>query len=93
MKQLERLKKRFKIPIIASLNATTPLVWKDLARRLEAAGADAIELNLYELASTVERGANIVEAARSRPRPSSSRPSRSPSLPSSACSTRQCRPS
>ncbi len=63
LKQLERLKKRFKVPIVASLNATTPLVWKDLARRLEDAGASAIELNLYELASTVERGASVVEAA------------------------------
>jgi dihydroorotate dehydrogenase (fumarate) len=62
VRQLERLKKRFDIPIIASLNATTPLVWKSLASTLESAGANAIELNLYELASTVERGASVVEA-------------------------------
>jgi len=35
------------IPIIASLNGTSPGEWTQYARLIEAAGADALELNLY----------------------------------------------
>jgi dihydroorotate dehydrogenase (fumarate) len=35
------------IPIIASLNGSTVGGWTDYARRVEEAGADAIELNIY----------------------------------------------
>jgi dihydroorotate dehydrogenase (fumarate) len=37
------------IPIIASLNAAAPGNWTGYARRLEEAGASALELNLYYL--------------------------------------------
>jgi dihydroorotate dehydrogenase (fumarate) len=36
-----------KIPIIASLNGSTPGGWVEYARKIEEAGADAIELNIY----------------------------------------------
>ncbi len=39
------------IPVIASLNGTTPGGWTGYASRIEAAGADALELNLYLLAT------------------------------------------
>jgi dihydroorotate dehydrogenase (fumarate) len=35
------------IPIIASLNGSTIGGWTDYARRIEEAGADALELNIY----------------------------------------------
>jgi dihydroorotate dehydrogenase (fumarate) len=35
------------VPIIASLNGTTPGVWTDFATTLEKAGAAAIEVNVY----------------------------------------------
>jgi dihydroorotate dehydrogenase (fumarate) len=40
------------IPIIASLNGTSKGGWLDYASSLEAAGADAIELNIYFLPTT-----------------------------------------
>ncbi len=42
-------KKVVKMPIIASLNATTSEGWKGMAQRMEQAGADAIELNIYHM--------------------------------------------
>ncbi len=51
LRQLVHLKSTLKIPVIASLNGHRPGGWTDYARRLEQAGADAIELNLYQLAT------------------------------------------
>jgi len=60
--QLDRLRKRVDVPILASLNGTTPGGWTDYARQLESRGASAIELNLYEVAtSPTESGASIEE--------------------------------
>ena len=39
------------IPVIASLNGSTPGGWTDYARALQDAGAAAIELNIYYLSS------------------------------------------
>ncbi|MFI5336505.1 MAG: dihydroorotate dehydrogenase-like protein [Opitutales bacterium] len=46
---LGKLKKLLNIPVIASLNGHRPGRMTDYARRLEAAGADALELNFYQL--------------------------------------------
>ncbi len=62
LRQIEGLKKALTIPIIASLNGARLGGWVDYARRFEAAGADAIELNLYQLASDAGATANDVEA-------------------------------
>lgn len=51
LRTLERLKSNLGIPVIASLNGRRPGGWIDYARRLEAAGADALELNTYQLAT------------------------------------------
>lgn len=51
LRQIEQLKLQLSIPVIASLNGCRPGGWLDYARKFEAAGADAIELNLYQLAS------------------------------------------
>ncbi|MBE0649327.1 MAG: dihydroorotate dehydrogenase-like protein [Bacteroidales bacterium] len=40
-------KKALHIPLIASLNAVVDDVWYDWAKKLEDAGADALELNFY----------------------------------------------
>jgi dihydroorotate dehydrogenase (fumarate) len=60
--QLERLKANLKIPVIASLNGTQPGGWLDYARRLESAGADAIELNVYQLVTDPAAAPDQVEA-------------------------------
>jgi dihydroorotate dehydrogenase (fumarate) len=59
---VRRAKSALKIPVIGSLNGTTPGGWTELAGALEAAGADAIELNLYDLATSLEEDSNDVEA-------------------------------
>lgn len=51
LRTLERLKSNLHIPVIASLNGRRPGGWIDYARRLESAGADALELNTYQLAT------------------------------------------
>lgn len=46
---LRRASEACEIPIIASLNGSTPAGWVEFARELEEAGAAAIELNLYRV--------------------------------------------
>ncbi len=54
-------KKAVKIPIIASLNGHTEGGWTSYARQVEQAGADAIELNVYFLATHPDTSAEDVE--------------------------------
>lgn len=46
---LSALKRSVDIPVIASLNGTTKGRWIEYAEKIQAAGADAIELNLYNI--------------------------------------------
>jgi len=59
--QIARIKKAVHIPVIASLNGTTAGGWVEYARRMEEAGADALELNVYYLATDPEEPAATVE--------------------------------
>jgi dihydroorotate dehydrogenase (fumarate) len=54
-------KDELRIPVIASINGTTPGGWVYYAQAMEAAGADAIELNLYSVAADPARGGGQVE--------------------------------
>ncbi|MBE7382968.1 MAG: dihydroorotate dehydrogenase-like protein [Leptolyngbya sp. SIO1E4] len=48
------------VPVIASLNGFTLGGWTDYARQMEAAGADAIELNIYWIPTDLEvSGADV----------------------------------
>ena len=47
--QVRQLKQAVRIPVIASLNGATPGGWVTFATRIAEAGADALELNLYDL--------------------------------------------
>lgn len=47
LKRLRRLKRAVDIPIIASLNGVSSGGWIEYAQRLQDAGADALELNVY----------------------------------------------
>ena len=51
LEHLRRVKEAVGIPVIASLNGTTPGGWTSYARLLEQAGAQALELNLFHAAS------------------------------------------
>lgn len=53
---VENAKKAVDIPVIASINCVTPYDWHYFARRIEAAGADALELNIYVLPSNPAKG-------------------------------------
>jgi dihydroorotate dehydrogenase (fumarate) len=56
-------KRRLSIPVIASVNATRPGSWTSYATMMADAGADAIELNVYAMATDPTRGAAEVEAS------------------------------
>ncbi|MBI5608055.1 MAG: dihydroorotate dehydrogenase-like protein [Deltaproteobacteria bacterium] len=48
---LEKVKKAVSIPVVASLNGITPTGWLSYANLMAEAGADALELNLYHVAT------------------------------------------
>jgi len=48
---LSKVKQMVKIPVIGSLNGVSTGGWVDYAKKIEQAGADALELNLYDLAT------------------------------------------
>jgi dihydroorotate dehydrogenase (fumarate) len=62
LRQVEQLKDTVSIPVIASLNGHQPGGWAGFASRLEGAGADAIELNFYQVISDPAIAADQVEA-------------------------------
>jgi dihydroorotate dehydrogenase (fumarate) len=58
---LEAIKARVPVPVIASVNAFSPGGWARYARLLGDAGADAVELNLYRVAADPTRTAAQME--------------------------------
>jgi dihydroorotate dehydrogenase (fumarate) len=64
LEQIDRIKRTVAVPVIASLNGATEGGWLSYARRIEQAGADGLELNLYELATDFrESGAELERRA------------------------------
>jgi dihydroorotate dehydrogenase (fumarate) len=61
LRHIQRAKGAVAIPVIASLNASTLGAWTNYARRIEDAGADAIECNIYFIPSDLERSSADVE--------------------------------
>ncbi len=60
LEHVRRCREATSIPIIASLNGSSPEGWTDYARLIEEAGAHALELNLYYLpAEPAECGADV----------------------------------
>lgn len=51
LSHLQAVKAAVTVPVIASLNGYTEGGWTEHARRIEQAGADALELNLYAIAT------------------------------------------
>jgi dihydroorotate dehydrogenase (fumarate) len=47
LKHVSKVKQALRIPVIASLNGSTLSGWTKIAKEIEAAGADALELNIY----------------------------------------------
>jgi dihydroorotate dehydrogenase (fumarate) len=48
---LDQARNELTIPVLASVNAVHPGAWQDQAAALVAAGADAVELNVYRVAA------------------------------------------
>jgi dihydroorotate dehydrogenase (fumarate) len=61
LEQVRRVKAAVGVPVIGSLNGTTPGGWLRYARLIEQAGADGLELNLYELAIEPDETGAAVE--------------------------------
>ncbi|MGB9851900.1 MAG: dihydroorotate dehydrogenase-like protein [Candidatus Kapaibacteriota bacterium] len=52
---ISEVKKEVHVPIIASVNCVSAKEWVPFARRLESAGADALELNIFIMPSDLEK--------------------------------------
>jgi dihydroorotate dehydrogenase (fumarate) len=57
LKLISDAKKAVSIPIIASINCVTAEKWPEFAERIQSAGADGIELNIFALPSDLNRTA------------------------------------
>ncbi|MEB3326401.1 MAG: dihydroorotate dehydrogenase-like protein, partial [Synechococcus sp.] len=62
LRHLEQARKRLAVPLIASLNGTSGGRWVESARRIEAAGASALELNIYSIPTDPELSGAAIEA-------------------------------
>ncbi len=58
---IRKLKEAVGVPVIASLNGNSLGGWLEHARLIEQAGADALELNVYSLATDPESGSQALE--------------------------------
>jgi dihydroorotate dehydrogenase (fumarate) len=58
---VSRVKAAVRIPVIASLNGTSPEAWLRFAEVIQQAGADALELNLYQVVTELGMSGAAVE--------------------------------
>jgi dihydroorotate dehydrogenase (fumarate) len=58
---VHKAKQAVRIPIIGSLNGTSAETWLQYSRIIQQAGADALELNLYEVVTDLETPGAAVE--------------------------------
>ncbi|MGE0814972.1 MAG: dihydroorotate dehydrogenase-like protein [Vicinamibacterales bacterium] len=61
LEQIRRIKAAVAVPVIASLNGVTGRGWSDYAVAMQQAGADAIEINVYAVATDLEMAGTAVE--------------------------------
>src|SRR5262245_9092201 len=61
LEHVRRVKAAVKIPVIGSLNGTTAEMWLKFARLIEQAGADALELNMYEVITDLDQSGAAIE--------------------------------
>jgi len=61
LEHLRRAKAAVGIPVLASLNGISPGGWTRYARLMEEAGADALELNVYYMATDLDRTSAEIE--------------------------------
>jgi len=61
LEQIQRLKSRLSIPVVASLNGSSLSGWVELGKELQAAGADALELNAWYMPSDPRVSGEAIE--------------------------------
>ena len=61
LEQIRRLKEAVDIPVIGSLNGISTGGWMEYAQKMEEAGADALELNIYYIPTDLNMTATEVE--------------------------------
>jgi dihydroorotate dehydrogenase (fumarate) len=61
LEQLQRIKDAVFVPVIASLNGISRGGWLNFAKLLHQAGADALELNVYFVATGVDESGAAIE--------------------------------
>jgi dihydroorotate dehydrogenase (fumarate) len=61
LEHIHKLKAVVAVPVIASLNGATDGGWLGYARLMESAGADALELNVYALATDLNESGEMLE--------------------------------
>lgn len=66
LEQISKAKAAVKIPIIASLNGTSSGGWIRYAKKMEEAGADALELNIYTIPTSLDVGGEQVEESHAK---------------------------
>ena len=61
LEHLRRVKQAVHVPVIASLNGTTAEAWLKYAQLIQQAGADALEVNFYEVVTELALPAVSIE--------------------------------
>ncbi len=61
LEHIRKAKERVDIPIIGSLNGITLEGWIDYSKKMEQAGADAIEVNIFFIPGDIEMSSSEVE--------------------------------
>jgi dihydroorotate dehydrogenase (fumarate) len=62
LNQVSGLKRAVNVPVIGSLNGVSKGGWTNYARKIQEAGADALELNLYYIPTDLDITSNDIEA-------------------------------
>jgi dihydroorotate dehydrogenase (fumarate) len=61
LEHIRKAKAAVNIPVIASLNGVSTGGWTEYARKIQQAGADALELNTYYLATDPDKDSKVIE--------------------------------
>lgn len=61
LEHIHKAKQAVQIPIIASINGTTRGGWTEYSKKMQEAGADAIELNIYYIPTSFDLSGQEVE--------------------------------
>ena len=61
LEQVRKVKNAVSVPVIGSINGVTEGGWLEYARLIEEAGADGLELNLFQVQSEPRESSDVIE--------------------------------